>query len=171
MSSVSPDLSAYLQRGFDILRASPALFPPGAPALVDVLLQEPPVEQAPQEGLLPIVYVGYSKNPYRDQRYVGRDSPDAIGARMWVIEFYNVIIVRELTQQMAMAGCQRLSAIIRDAYQRNSKLKEPATLTGPLCAYSDTFMTPYVLRDTNKEVQAINVVVRPHVLFSQRPQS
>lgn len=115
-----------------------------------------------------MVYVGYSKNPLREAAYMGRDTADAAGARRYLLEFYNVVIVQEGTKQTAMEKCQNISSIVRTAYQRNLRMLDPDTLTDPLCAYNDVLMTPYTIRTTTPNVAAINAVVRPHVYFSIR---
>ncbi len=169
MSAVtSPELNEFIERGVEMLKASTDLFPSGYPPtgdganiITDVLAQEPPIDQSPNIGVLPIIYVGYSKNPIGEMKYIGRDTLDEAGPRRYRLEFYNVIITRGITKEASQKFCQELSNIVRDIYQTNLRMKDPTAPTNFLANTNEVISIPFILRSDNATIQAINVIVRP----------
>ena len=175
-STTSPELDVFIERGVKMLKASILLFPPtavqpptnGLNLVTDVLAQEPPIGQSAMDAPVPMIYVSYSKSPIRRMDYSGRDSLDAAGARMYHLEFYNVIIVREITKEASLKKCQQLSSIVRDVYQKNLRMKDPAAPTNFLSITNEVVVVPFVLRTNNSTIQAVNVIVRPQQIVSLR---
>lgn len=169
MSAItSPELQVFIQRGVDMLRASTLLFPSGYPPtgdglnlLTDVLVQEPPIDQSPNVGAVPVIYVGYSKNPISEMKYIGRDSIDEAGPRRYRLEFYNVIVTRGITREASMAKCQQFSNIVRDIYQKNLRMVNPVDANDFIANTNEVIPVPFVLRTDNETLQAINVICRP----------
>ncbi len=175
-STQSPQLDIFINRGVKMLKASILLFPPaavqpptnGLNLVTDVLAQEPPINQSSIQAIMPIIYVSYSKNPIRRMSYSGRDSRSVAGARNYFLEFYNTIIVRELTKQASEEKCQQLSQIVRDIYQNNLIMADPALSTDFIAFTNEVVSVPVVLRSSNPMVQAINVICRPQQQVSLR---
>lgn len=169
MSAItSPQLEVFIERGVKMLKASTLLFPSGYPPtgdglniITDVLAQEPPIDQSPNIGVVPIIYVGYSKNPVGEMKYIGRDTLDEAGPRRYRLEFYNVIITRGLTKEASQKFCQQLSNIVRDIFQKNLQMKDPAVPTDFIANTNEVIPVPFVLRTENVTLQAINVICRP----------
>jgi len=160
-------ITKFINRGVEMLLANSLLRDSGTPAdslVTDVLAQEPPIDQSPGDALLPIIYVGYSKNPFNRVENFGRDSLDAAGAKYYHIEFYNVCIDQGIDKEDAAVRVQRLSEIVRDVYQKNLRMTDPAApTTDPRCATNEVIAVPFVLRSTANNIQAINVICRPKV--------
>lgn len=169
MSAItSPQLDIFIERGVKMLQASTLLFPSGYPPtgnglniLTNVLAQEPPIDQSPNTSVIPIIYVGYSKNPISEMKYIGRDSLDEAGPRRYRLEFYNVIITRGRSKEASQKFCQQLSNIVRDIYQKNLRMKDPAVPTDFIANTNEVIAVPFVLRTDNNTLQAINVICRP----------
>lgn len=169
MSAVtSPELEVFIERGVKMLQASTLLFPSGYPPtgdglniITDVLAQEPPIDQSPNTAVVPIIYVGYSKNPIGEMKHIGRDTLDEAGPRRYRLEFYNVIITRGITKESSQKFCQQLSNIVRDIYQKNLRMKDPAAPTNFIANTNEVIAVPFVLRSENATIQAINVICRP----------
>jgi len=174
-ATTSPELDVFIERGVKMLQASTLLFPNGYPpisdganVITDVLAQEPPIDQSPNIGVLPIIYVGYSKNPIGEMKHIGRDSLDEAGPRKYRLEFYNVIITRGHTKEASLKFCQQLSSIVRDIYQTNLRMKDPAVPTNFIANTNEVIVIPFVLRSDNATIQAINVIVRPQTRVNLR---
>jgi len=175
-STQSPQLDDFINRGVTMLKASITLFPPaavqppvnGLNLVTAVLAQEPPIDQSNIKGILPIIYVGYSKNPIRRVENLGRDDRSVAGAKTYFLEFYNVIIVRELTKELAQEKAQQISSLVRDVYQKNLIMADPATPTNFIATTNEVIAIPFVLRSDNPAVQAINVICRPQQQISLR---
>lgn len=175
-STTSPQLDLFIERGVKMLKASILLFPPsavqppinGLNLVTNVLAQEPPIGESANDAPVPIIYVSYSKNPIRNMEYSGRDTIDEAGARTYHLEFYNVIIVREITKEASAKQCQVISNIVRDVYQKNLRMKDPATPTDFLSITNEVVAVPFVLRTENNTIQAINVIVRPQQIVTLR---
>ena len=169
----SPDFSKIIHIAAEILKKDDKLFPGGYPPtdgsnlIVDVLEQEPPVQQSSIKSPLPMIYVSYSRNPIRDVQSTGRDSRNETGTRTYKLEFYTTIIVRELTKELALKKCQELSTIVRDRYQSNRRLLDPDNNT-PYAISNEVVVVPVTLRSSASEVQAINVICRPTQIISLR---
>jgi len=161
------NITDFLTRGAAMLLDNGTLRDSGTPAdslVTDVLIQEPPIDQSPNTSIMPIIYVANSRNPFRTTDHFGRSSLDAAGAKYYHIEFYNVCIARGITKQDALDKVQRLSEIVRDVYQKNLRMTDPAVPgTDPICAINDVVSVPFVLRSTDPNIRAINVIVRPNV--------
>lgn len=175
-STVSPSLDIFIERGVAMLKASIALFPPaavqpptnGLNLVTDILAQEPPIGQSANDSVVPMIYVGYSKNPIGKMTYRGRDDRDVAGARTYDLEFYNVIIVREITKEASLKKCQEISQIVRDVYQNNLRMVNPADPDDIIATTNEVIAVPLVLRSNNPAIQAINVICRPRVQVSLR---
>ncbi len=170
MSAVtSPELDIFIDRGVKMLKASINLFPPaavqppinGLNLVTTILAQEPPIDQSPNIGVVPIIYVGYSKNPIGEMKHIGRDTLDEAGPRRYRLEFYNVIITRGITKEASMKLCQQLSNIVRDIYQKNLRMRDPDDLNDFIANTNDVIAVPFILRTDNATLQAINVICRP----------
>ncbi len=170
MSSItSPELDIFIERGVKMLKANLTLFPQaplfpptdGTNLLTNVLAQEPPIDQSPNTSLIPIIYVGYSKNPISEMKYIGRDTLDEAGPRRYRLEFYNVIITRGKNKEDSMKKCQQISKIVRDVYQKNLRMKDPAVPTDFIANTNEVIAVPFILRTDNVTLQAINVICRP----------
>ena len=177
-ANFSPEADVFITRGVEMLKASTGptgLFPSGNPPTVEpnlnlvttILAQEPPIDQSPNDTVLPVIYVSYSKNFIRRMDYTGRDTIDAAGARTYYLEFYNVIIVREITKEASMKRCQEISQIVRDVYQKNLRMVEPSG-TNFVATTNEVIAVPFVLRTENNTIQAINVICRPQLQVSLR---
>jgi len=164
------DITTYIDRGVAMLLDNSVLRDSGTPAnslVTNILAQEPPIDQSPNATLLPAIYVGYSRNPFRQIVNIGRDGIDAAGAKYYHIEFYNVAIARGITKQEALKKVQTISAQIRDTYQKNLRMTDPAVPgTDPICATNEVIAVPFVLRSSDPNIQAINVICRPNVPVS-----
>ena len=173
-SDQTPSLDAFIERGVQMLRTDTHLFPSGYPPssgdnlVVDVLAQEPPIMESSVDSPMPVIYVSYSKNPIRNMDYRGRDTVDAAGARIHFLEFYNTVIVREITKEESQKKCQQLSAIIRDVYQKNLRMKNPDAEEDFLAITNEVIAVPVVLRSKTPDVQAINIVCRPQAVSDLR---
>lgn len=149
-----------------MLKADLTLFPSGYPPtagdnlVVDVLDQEPPIEQSQLEAVLPKIFVSYSRNPMPRLEYTGRDSRDEAGARTYFVEFYNVIVTREITRQKSAESAQQIATAVRNVYQSNLRMVEPGG-SDFLAVTTEVTSIPYVLRSSNPALQAINVICRP----------
>jgi hypothetical protein len=150
-----------------MLKANLLLFPSGYPPTVgdnlvtDVLAQEPPIGQSANDAIVPLIFVGYSRNPVQRVEYTGRDTIDEAGARTYFLEFYNVIIAREITKEKSAEKCQQIATIIRNVYQSNLRMKDPINPLNFLSVTNEVVSVPYVLRSSNPAIYAINVIVRP----------
>ncbi len=165
------NLTNFINRGVAMLKANTTLraSPVEDSLVTDVLAQEPPIDQSPDVSLLPIIYVGYSKNPINRVENFGRDSLDVAGAKYYHIEFYNVCIDQGIDKEDALERVQRLSEIVRDVYQKSLRMTDPAIPgTDPLAATNEVVMIPFVLKSTANNIQAINVICRPKVPISLR---
>jgi len=163
----TPQIDAFINRGVEMLKANILLFPSGFPPtagdnlVVNILAQEPPIDQSVADAVLPLIYVSYSRNPLSRILYTGRDTIDVAGARTYFLEFYNVIITREITKEKSMELCQQISTIVRDTYQKNIRMKDPILPTSFLAVTNEVIAIPFVLRSSNPTIQAINVICRP----------
>ena len=150
-----------------MLKANTLLFPSGYPPtagdnlVVDVLAQEPPIDQSVNDAVMPMIYVALSKNPLSRIDYTGRDTLDVAGARTYYLEFYNIIITREITKEKSMELCQQISNIVRDTFQKNLRMKDPVLPTDFIAVTNEVISIPFVLRSSNPTIQAINVICRP----------
>ena len=175
-STQSPELDIFIERGVKMLKASIELFPPaavqppvnGLNLVTAVVAQEPPIDQSVANALLPLIYVAYSKNPIRRMDYTGRDTRSEAGARTYYLEFYNVIIVRDITKEASQKTCQIISRIVRDVYQKNLIMADPALPTNFIATTNEVVTIPFVLRSDNPAIQAINVICRPQQQVSLR---
>jgi hypothetical protein len=131
--------------------------------VTNVLAQEPPIDQSSNLSIAPYIYVSYSKNPIREQTYIGRDGLNTAGSKMYKIEFYCVCIDRGISRQNAQVKVQRIAEIVRDVFQKNLRMTNPADGSNPLCAENEVVSVPFVLRSSDPNLQAINVIVRPNV--------
>jgi hypothetical protein len=163
------DLTDYINRGVAILLANTQLraTPVENSLVTNVIAQQPPIEQSPDTTIIPVIYVYYSRNPIGQIENIGRDGLDTAGAKMYNIEFYNVAIARGINKRDAQKKVQLLSKIIRDEYQKNLRMIVPAG-ADPLCLTNEVIAVPYVLRSTDPNIQAINVICRPKVPVSLR---
>ena len=150
-----------------MLKANISLFPSGYPPtagdnlVTDVLAQEPPIGQSANDAVVPLIFVSYSRNPVQRILYTGRDSIDEAGARTYFVEFYNVIIAREITKEKSAEKCQQIATIIRNTYQSNLRMKDPTDPNDFLSVTNEVVSVPFVLRSSNPTIYAINVIVRP----------
>ena len=175
-ATTSPQLDVFIERGVEMLLASTDLFPPaavqppvnGLNLVTTVLAQEPPIDQSPNIGVVPIIYVSYSKNPIGEMKYIGRDTLDEAGPRRYRLEFYNVIITRGITKEASMKKCQQLSNIVRDIYQKNLRMKKPTDANDFIANTNEVIAVPFILRTDNVTLQAINVICRPSVRVNLR---
>ncbi len=165
--STTFDLTTLVDRGVLMLKANEELRNTTTPAdslVTDVLAQEAPIEQSPNKSIIPIIYVYLSKNPIRQVDNFGRSSLDVAGAKYYHLEFYNVIIARGISKQDAQVKVQNIGKVVRDVYQKNLRMAVPPNNTSsPLAAENEVISVPYVLRSTDPNIQAINVIVRPNV--------
>ncbi len=165
------DLTDYINRGVQILKANVLLRDPGTPAdslVTDIIAQAPPVEESPDTSIIPVIYVWYSRNPIGQIQNIGRDGLDTAGAKMYNIEFYNLCIARGINKRDSQQKVQLLSKIVRDEYQKNLRMITVPDAKLPLCLTNEVIAVPYVLRSTNPNIQAINVICRPKVPVSLR---
>lgn len=175
-STSSPELDAFIERGVLILKSDVNLFPPaavqpptnGLNLVTDVLAQEPPIGQSANDTVAPFIYVSYSKTPIRRMDYIGRDTRTVAGARTYHLEFYNVIIVREITKEASLKKCQEISKIVRDAYQNNLVMADPADANDFIATTNEVVVVPFVLRSSDPTIQAVNVICRPQQQVSLR---
>jgi hypothetical protein len=150
-----------------MLKANTLLFPSGYPPaagdnlVVDILAQEPPIDQSVNDSVMPMIYVAYSKNPLSRVEYTGRDTIDVAGARTYYLEFYIVIITREITKEKSMESCEQISNIVRDTFQKNLRMKNPILPTDFIAVTNEILPVPFILRSSNPTIQAINVICRP----------
>ncbi len=163
-------MTTFVNRAVLILKADTTLraSPVEDSLVTNVIAQEPPVDTSPDTSVIPVIYCYYSKNPIRKVDFMGRDSLNTAGARDYHIEFYNLAIARGINKRDAEVKVQRLSELIRDNFQKNLRLAVPATFADPLCAQNEVIAVPYVLRSSNPNIQAINVICRPNVPVSLR---
>ncbi len=165
--STTINITEFIDRGVEMLLANTVLRVPNpneADSLVsNVIAQEPAIEQSPNLSIIPVVQVYQSKNTIREIENFGRSSLDAAGAKYYHIEFYNLCIARGISRQEAQIKVQRLSEIVRDVYQKNLRMTDPATGLLPIAATNEVISVPYVLRSTDPNIQAINVICRPDV--------
>ena len=166
--TATPGIGDYVARGAAMLNANTQLRGGASPKVNAVIVQEPPIEQAPLTAVMPVIFVCASKNSINRVEVAGRDSLDAAGARIYHLEFYNVVVVRGRGRQNAQTACQGIAAIVRDTYQRNTRMLNPGSADNPLCSDSEVAEIPYVLRVSTPDVQAINVLCRPVVPVSLR---
>lgn len=150
-----------------MLKADLVLFPSGYPPaagdnlVVDILEQEPPIEQSALDAVMPVIYVSYSRNPLPRMEYTGRDTRDEAGSRTYFIEFYNVVVAREITREKSAESAQQISTAVRNVYQKNLRMKDPTNPLNFLAVTNEVTSIPYILRSSNPTIQAINVVCRP----------
>ncbi len=165
--STTININDFIDRGVEMLLANTILRVPNpneADSLVtNVIAQEPAIEQSPNLSIIPVVQVYQSKSPIRDVENFGRDSLNVAGAKYYHIEFYNLCIARGISKQEAQIKVQRLSEIVRDVYQKNLRMTDPATGLSPIAATNEVISVPYILRSTDLNIQAINVICRPNV--------
>jgi len=164
------DLTDYINRGVQILKANTQLraTPVEDSLVTDIIAQAPPIDQSPDTAIIPVIYVWYSRNPIGRIENIGRDGLDAAGSKMYHIEFYNLCIVRGINKRAAQQDVQLLSKIVRDEYQRNLRMITVPGGIDPLCLTNEVIAVPYVLRSTDPNIQAINVICRPKVPVSLR---
>ncbi len=149
-----------------MLKANTTLFPSGYPPtagdnlVTDILAQEPPIGQSANDAIVPLIFVSYSRNPQQRIEYTGRDTIDEAGARTYFIEFYNVIIAREITKEKSQEKCQQIATIIRNTYQANLRMKNPIGADF-LAVTNEVVSIPFTLRSSNPAIYAINVIIRP----------
>ena len=150
-----------------MLKADLSLFPSGYPPsagdnlVVDILAQEPPIEQSTMDAVVPMIYVSYSRNPLPRMEYSGRDTRDEAGSRTYFIEFYIICIAREITREKSAESAQVIANIVRDVFQQNLRMKDPTNPNDFLAVTNEVSSIPYVLRSSNPTLQAINVIIRP----------
>lgn len=173
-SNQTPQIDVFINRGVTILRNNTTLFPDGYPPttgnnlITDVISQGPSIEQSPDLSLMPLIFVTHSQNPIRKMDYRGRDDRQTAGSRMYYLEFYNIIIVREVTKEASLQKLQELSTTVRDAYQSNLGMASTTTGTDYIAVTNEVIATPYVLRAKDPAIQAINVICRPQQISSVR---
>ncbi len=158
-----------------MLKSNTLLFPSGYPPsagdnlIVDVLAQEPPIGQSVNDAVVPVIFVSYSRNPIPRMDYTGRDSRTLAGARSYYLEFYNVIVAREITKEKTLKTLQQISTIVRNVYQSNLIMADPGIPSDFIAVTNEVVSIPYVLRSSNPAVQAINVICRPQQKSTFRP--
>lgn len=159
------DLTDFVDRGVEMLLANTVLRNTTVEnsLVTGIVAQEPPIEVAPNDTIIPAIYVFPSKNPIRNVEDFGRSTRDAAGAKYYHLEFYNVCIHRGRSKQDAQTKAQSIAAIVRDVYQKNLRMTKPSDTTNPICDINAVVSTPYVLRSETPLIQAINVIVRPDV--------
>ena len=164
------DITNFINRGVEILKNNPLLRDPVDPKkslVTDILAQSPPVETSPNQAVIPVIYVDYSKNSISRVENIGRDSLDVAGAKYYHIEFYNIIIARGINKQDAQKKCQKISAIVRDTYQKNLRLLDKDG-ENHIADTNTVIAIPFVLKSETPDIQAINVICRPEAAISLR---
>lgn len=163
------DITDFVDRGVEMLKANTTLRVPNpneADSLVSaVIAQEPPIEQSPDVSIIPVIIVWPSRTPFRETENFGRSDLDVAGAKYYHLEFYNVCITRGLSRRDAQKKVQTIANIVRDVYQKNLRMATPGTppLSNPIAATNNVISVPYVLRSTDPNIQAMNVICRPDV--------
>ncbi len=167
--STTIDITDFVDRGVAMLKANTTLRVPNpneADSLVsDVIAQEPPIEQSPDTSIIPVILVWPSRTPFREIENFGRSDLDTAGAKYYHLEFYNVCIARGINRREAQKKVQTIANVVRDVYQKNLRLATPGVppLSNPIAATNNVISTPYVLRSTDPNIQAMNVICRPDV--------
>ena len=164
------DITDFVDRGVEMLQANATLRTPNpdeSDSLVSkIIAQEPPIEQSPDVSVMPVVIVWPSRTPFRETTNFGKSDLNVAGAKYYHIEFYNVCIARGISRRDAQKKVQIIANIVRDVYQRNLRMTDPATGLSPIAAINNVISIPYVLRSTDPNIQAINVIFRPDVPIS-----
>lgn len=162
------DINDFVARGVEMLLANTILRVPNpneANSLVtNILAQDPAIEVSPDIAVAPVILVYSSKTPIKEVRNFGRDDLDVAGAKNYSLEFYNLIITRGTNKRDAMQKAQNISKIVRDVYQKNLRMKDPAgSATSNIASTNVVIATPYVLKTDQTNTYAINVICRPEV--------
>lgn len=169
--STTIDITDFVDRGVAMLLANSLLRDSGTPAdsLVSaVIAQEPPMEQSPDVSVMPVIIVWPSRTPFRETENFGRSDLDVAGAKYYHLEFYNVCIARGISRRDAQKKVQVIANVVRDVYQKNLRMATPGTppLANPIASTNNVISVPYVLRSTDSNIQAMNVICRPDVPIS-----
>ena len=112
---------------------------------------------------MPVVIVWPSRTPFRETTNFGKSDLNVAGAKYYHIEFYNVCIARGISRREAQQKVQTIANLVRDIYQKNLRMTDPDTGLSPIAAINNVISIPYVLRSTDPNIQAINVICRPDV--------
>lgn len=161
----TPNIDDYINRGLEMLDNNNLLIniiEPKDSLVTKILAQEPPIEQAPNNTIMPVIFVAYSQNPISTATNIGRASLDVAAPKYYPLEFYNVIIVRGISKQAAQIKAQRISEIVRDTYQKNTRMTFPFG-SNPIAADNEVIAVPRIIRSSDPNIQSINVIVRPKV--------
>jgi len=167
--STTIDITDFVDRGVEMLQVNTLLRTPNpneADSLVTAIIaQEPPIEQSPDIGIMPVVIVWPSRTPFRQTEQFGRDDLDVAGPKYYHLEFYNVCIARGISRRDAQRKAQTIANIVRDIYQKNLRMATPGTppLSNPIADTNNVISVPYVLKSTDPNIQAMNVICRPDV--------
>lgn len=165
------DLTTFVKRGVEILLEDIVLrnkISPELSLVSTIIEQEPPIDQSPNNAIMPVIFVAPSKNPIRDVENFGRSTRDLAGGKYYHLEFYNVCVARGISRQQAQIKVQNIARQVRDSYQKNLRMIKPTDQTDPICAINDVVSVPYVLKSKDPNIQAINVIVRPKVPINLR---
>ena len=170
--STTIDITDFVNRGVEMLLANILLRVPNpneADSLVSgIVAQEPPIEQSPDTTIMPAILVWPSKTPFRETENFGRSDLNTAGAKYYHLEFYNVCITRGISRRDAQKKVQLIASVVRDVYQKNLRMTDPATGLTNIAATNNVISVPFVLRSTDPNIQAINVICRPDVPIDLR---
>lgn len=154
----SINIKDYVNRSVDILRNNASL----KQKVSQILSQEPPIVQSPQLSVMPVIFVAQSKSPIRAIKPMGRDNRNTASARMYSLEFYNVVVARAISKQMALEFLQDTEYLIRDTYMKNQRMTDDAG-ENPMSLSVDVVSVPFIIQVNDPNIAAINVITRPEV--------
>jgi len=171
MSQVTaPDYNDYIDRIHLILFKSTTLLPKtnGVAGSVDLVKQlikyELPIPEQPIQGLGPShIYIAVSKTPVVGTKTIGRGNRNTVARRIYTLEFYAVIVVKGVDPLAAQKELYTIASVVETIFEKNKRLTDPTTGLLPISAKLETFMVPFLLLTDQKDIKAVNVVIRPQV--------
>lgn len=168
-STTVPNPDTYVDRITAILEANTTLFPTNGKNLVTKIHKhKPAIEQSPNDAVMPYVYVNEAERFIVDTQKVGRDSINSEGPTLYTLEIWNVIITQGETSEKAQENLHPIDVAIRNAFNTNKRLTNPADGTDPKCATHEVFSIPRIINPRQPDIQGLNVVIRPKVFVNLR---
>jgi len=125
---------------------------------------EIPIPEQPFQGLgPPHIYISVSKTPVVGTKTIGRGNRNTVARRIYTLEFYAVIVVKGIDPLDAQKQLYTIVEAVETELEKNKRLTDPTTGLLPIAAKLETFMVPFLLPTEQKDIKAVNVVIRPQV--------
>ena len=125
---------------------------------------ELPIPEQPIQGLgPPHIYIAVSKTPQIGTKTIGRGDRNTVARKIYTLELYAVIVVKGVDPLAAQKELYTISSVVETILEKNQRLTDPTTGLSPIAAKLETFMVPFLIPTDQKDIKAVNVVIRPQV--------